>query len=205
MREVERGVAKIADLHDAPWNPRAIPPENLAALRESMRRWGVVQEVVVNRRTGTVVGGHQRLKVLREEGAAEVPVAWVDLDETDERALNISLNSRTLEGEWTPNLSGLLDEIGAALPDLSKALRFDELRADVGVFDVAPADGAPALKDGDRSPIQQMTFTVHDTQADTVREALTSARSAGGGVSDVNENGNGNALAYVCAAYLLRG
>lgn len=40
----------------------------------------------------TVIGGHQRLKVLQELGFEEVECIIVDLDKTKEKALNIALN-----------------------------------------------------------------------------------------------------------------
>lgn len=47
-----------------------------------------------------------------------------------------------------------------------------------------------------------MTFTLHDTQAETVKAAMDRAKAAGASESDVNENSNGNALAYIAASFL---
>ena len=47
-----------------------------------------------------------------------------------------------------------------------------------------------------------MTFTIHDTQHETIEAAIAKAKEDGGHVSDVNENTNGNALAFICEAYL---
>jgi ParB-like chromosome segregation protein Spo0J len=44
----------------APYNPRKISDHDLEALRRSMKFFGVVEPVVVNKRTGRIVGGHQR-------------------------------------------------------------------------------------------------------------------------------------------------
>ena len=59
---------RIADLAPAPYNPRQISEEALAGLGTSVDRFGLVEPVVWNRRTGNVVGGHQRLKVLQARG-----------------------------------------------------------------------------------------------------------------------------------------
>ncbi len=65
----------------------------------------------MNRRTGHVVGGHQRLTVLRDLGHAEVDVLYVDLPLDREKTLNIALNK--IEGAWDePKLALLLEEIG---------------------------------------------------------------------------------------------
>jgi hypothetical protein len=46
-----------------------------------------------------------------------------------------------------------------------------------------------------------MTFTVHDSQFEVIEAALKKAKANGGGESVVNENSNGNALAFVCEAF----
>jgi uncharacterized protein YjlB len=65
-----------------------------------------------------------------------------------------------------------------------------------------PADAFGALPDGDKQQIQQMTFTLHDSQAEVVRRALDAAKDAGDFDGSPNENSNGNALARIAEAYL---
>jgi ParB family chromosome partitioning protein len=67
-------------------------------------------------------------------------------------------------------------------------------------FHVAEVD-APELKDGDRAPFRQATFTLHDEQWEEVEAALIKAKAEGGGESAVNENSNGNALAWICGRF----
>lgn len=61
-----------------------------------------------------------------------------------------------------------------------------------------------ALPDQDRAPFQQMTFTLHDDQAETVREAMKAAKALGAFVDTGNENSNGNALARICETFLTK-
>jgi ParB-like chromosome segregation protein Spo0J len=62
---------------------------------------------VWNERTGNLIGGHQRLKVLKERGDGEVEVSVVDLDKTKEKALNLALNK--ISGDWDyPKLKDVL-------------------------------------------------------------------------------------------------
>lgn len=71
--------------------------------------------VVWNERTNRVVGGHQRLTVLENEGETETDVSVVDLDETQERQLNVALNK--IEGGWDDEKLGqLLAELGDDAP-----------------------------------------------------------------------------------------
>ncbi len=97
----------------------------------SVDRFGLVQPVVFNQRTGRVVGGHQRLKVLRAQGVKDVPVAVVDLSDTDEKALNIALNNPHIAGEFTDDLQSLLEELRSEDASLLSLLRLDELEDDV--------------------------------------------------------------------------
>jgi hypothetical protein len=78
------------------------------------------------------------------------------------------------------------------------ALGFTE--AELGEFSVQPGD-MPTLPDGDKSPFQQMTFTLADEQAEEVKAAMDKAKGMGHGESAVNENSNGNALAFICQSF----
>lgn len=53
---------KIKDLKPAPYNPRTITDDKLAALGKSMKEFGDISGVVMNIQTGNLVGGHQRMK-----------------------------------------------------------------------------------------------------------------------------------------------
>lgn len=123
-KTIERRMLPISELHPFEGNPRHISDEAKAGLRTSIERFGLVQEIVVSRRTGRVVGGHQRLDALREMGEAEAPVALVDLTEDEEKALNVALNNPKLQGEFTADLLGLLEGVSAEALD---GLRTDDL------------------------------------------------------------------------------
>lgn len=105
---------KISDMERATYNPRIdlIPGDmEYENLRRSIKTYGMIIPVVWNERTNRVVGGHQRLTVLENEGETEVDVSVVDLDETQERQLNVALNK--VEGGWdNDKLAELLTELG---------------------------------------------------------------------------------------------
>jgi hypothetical protein len=125
---MQREVVKISELKAAPYNPRQISGEALAGLSKSLERWGVVQEVVANKRTGYIVGGHQRVAALKKMGVKEVPVVWVDLDDVEEKALNVALNNPHISGEFDDTIAGLLTEIKDGIgPDDFKSLMLDDL------------------------------------------------------------------------------
>lgn len=110
---MEIKVIPVDQINPAPYNPRKdLKPGDpeYEKLKRSIEEFGFVEPLVWNRRTGNLVGGHQRLKVLLEQGVTEVECSVVDLDETKEKALNIALNK--IEGDWDmPKLKDLLEEL----------------------------------------------------------------------------------------------
>lgn len=78
----------IEKINPAPYNPRIDlqtgDPE-YEALKQSMTRFGAVEPLVWNERTGNLVGGHQRFKILREEQPKTLLVSVVNLDEAEEK------------------------------------------------------------------------------------------------------------------------
>ena len=91
----------IVELNAAQYNPRiALEPgmPEWEKLKASIEQFGNVEPVVWNQRTGNVVGGHQRLAVLKSMGYESVPCSVVDLDEKEEKLLNIALNK--IKGQW---------------------------------------------------------------------------------------------------------
>ena len=104
----------LASLRPAGYNPRTITAAARAGLAASIDRWGCVEPVIWNQRSGNVVGGHQRLDALAARGDVETDVVVVDLDAVEEKALNVALNNQAIAGEWDwGKLSALLPEIEA--------------------------------------------------------------------------------------------
>lgn len=123
----QRGVANVGDLLPAPYNPRKITKAAMTGLKSSLRRFGVVQEIVVNKRNNRIVGGHQRVDALKQlDDNQEVPVVWVDLGEEEEKALNIALNSPHISGDFNSQLEELLTDIGDFDMEMFEDLRLDE-------------------------------------------------------------------------------
>jgi len=121
---------KISDLKPAGYNPRkALKPGDpeYEKLKRSLSEFGYVEPIIWNKRSGSVVGGHQRLKVLMDLGYTEVDCVVVDLDIHDEKALNIALNK--ISGEWDMNL----------LSDLLKDLDSDGYDVTLTGFDMEEA------------------------------------------------------------------
>ncbi|WP_302158486.1 site-specific DNA-methyltransferase [uncultured Dialister sp.] len=100
---------KVTELIPADYNPRKdLKPgdKEYEKLKRSITEFGYVDPLIWNKRTGRLVGGHQRLKVLEDMGETQVDVVVVDLDEEKEKALNIALNK--ISGEWDKDKLALL-------------------------------------------------------------------------------------------------
>lgn len=103
----------LSQLIPASYNPRVeLKPGNptYEKLKRSIETFGYVEPIIFNEKSGTVVGGHQRLSVLRDMGETDIECVVVSLDENDEKALNVALNK--VSGEWDMDkLSDLLTEL----------------------------------------------------------------------------------------------
>jgi DNA modification methylase len=91
---------KIADLKDAPYNPRKSTVTQDENLKRSLEKFGLVDPIIFNKQTGNIVGGHFRVRELKKLGLKEVECVIVDLSPEDEKELNIRLNANTGEFDW---------------------------------------------------------------------------------------------------------
>jgi len=121
----------VSMINPAPYNPRIdLQPgdPDYEKLKRSIEEFGYVEPLVWNERSGNLVGGHQRFKILvNEQGASEVEVSVVDLDEGREKALNLALNK--ISGDWDEEM----------LAQMLAELR-DELDVELTGFDTEEAD-----------------------------------------------------------------
>lgn len=92
----------IKKIKPAEYNPRKdLQPGHpkYEALKQSIETWDLREPLIWNKKTGNLVSGHQRLKILQELGHTEVEVSIVDLTADEEKAMNISINKA--QGEWS--------------------------------------------------------------------------------------------------------
>ena len=164
---MEFEVKRIADMNRAAYNPRVdLQPEDeeYQAIERSLKRHGLVQPIVWNRRTNTVVSGHQRLTVLEAQGETEVTVSVVDLDDIQEKELNVALNKIT--GEWDDDkLSVILNELGEEATDTGFTLpEIDVLRDELKSYfgDVTAPDEEEPTEEPEESFLLSLTFDAAD-------------------------------------------
>ena len=197
IRELKN--VRAADLIANPLNWRAHPEQQRTAMTAILAEVGMVDALLVREVEGgqyEIIDGHMRAALMPHE---EVPCLVLDV--TPEEATKVLLTFDPLAAMAeanAANLDALLRQVEfgeAALQELVSGLAEG---ADLyNVDEIAP----PELADGDRQPFRQMTFTVHDSQYEMIEAALTKSKGQGYGVSDCNENSNGNALAAICEAF----
>ena len=90
----------LKELKPAAYNPRKKlkkGDKEYEKIKQSLLKFGYVDPIIVNNDM-TVIGGHQRLTVLKDLDYETAKCVIVDLPKEDEKALNIALNKIT--GQW---------------------------------------------------------------------------------------------------------
>ena len=189
-------------------HPNNVNEADTGAVIESIKAHGFYGALVVQRGTCHVVAGNHRLLAAKTLGFSELPVTWITC--TDEMAIRLMLtdNRSTRLGRDNPAaLAELLTELAGTETGLV-GLGFDGDDLDSLINDLSrPNDGdwgetLGGLPDGDKAPFQQMTFTLHDSQVDTINAALDQAKKRGDFAGSLNENSNGNALTRLCETFI---
>lgn len=115
----------INKLKASEYNPRKWDDNAIEKLTESIKRFGLVDPILVNsatKRKNIVIGGHFRLKVAKDLGFKQVPVVYLNIpEETKERELNLRLNHNL--GDWDYELltefdQTLLEDVGFSSEEL---------------------------------------------------------------------------------------
>jgi hypothetical protein len=114
-------------VNKAPYNPRVIGTKERRRLKAILESpLALLQPLIWNRRTGNLVGGHQRLGILDQlEGSDdyELDFAVVDLDEGQEQDANMALNNQEAMGQFDPDaLQTLLEQRKVSAGDFGAVL-----------------------------------------------------------------------------------
>ena len=114
-------------IKNAPYNPRIMDEKAKKRLKKNIAKHGLVAALTRNKRTGNLVGGHQRLEqldALEKSKDYDLTVCVVDVDEREEAALNVQLNNPSMQGEWDlDKLANMTEEFDL---DLSEDMGFTE-------------------------------------------------------------------------------
>jgi hypothetical protein len=119
---------KLVDVKPMEDNPRVISDRNLAGMEASIARFGYIEPIVWNERTGHIIGGHQRHGVLKSKGVIEATMVVVDLSPDEEMAANLTLNNPKIEGTWDDTAISLMAQVEKASGQLFDSLNMDTLK-----------------------------------------------------------------------------
>jgi ParB-like chromosome segregation protein Spo0J len=190
---------KVGDLIPYVNNSRTHSDEQVMQVASSIKEFGFTNPILIDD-DGGIIAGHGRLMAAKKLGLDEVPcIRLGHLSEAQRKAYVIADNQLALNSGW--DLDSLRVEIE----------RLDELDFDMGLlgFDADVITKLldieaelPELPDGDRDPFQQKTFTLHDEQAAVIDDAILKAKTSPLIDTGLNENSNGNAIAWICENWL---
>jgi len=123
-------IKKISELTPAPYNPRESTEKQESQLKQSLKKFGVVEPIIYNKQTGYIVGGHFRVRELQKLGYTEIECVIVDLSEEDEKELNIRLNANTGQWDWDELANNFeledLNDWGLEVPNMKHELEAEE-------------------------------------------------------------------------------
>jgi hypothetical protein len=165
-------------------NAKKHPPEQVANIAQSIEAYGFRQPIVVDKE-GVIIIGHGRYLAAKHLGKTEVPVHYADdLPAKKVKELRL-LDNKLNESDWDYDLLKL---------DMD-GLDFGDMRLDWGVEKINPDEFGEefTLPDGAKSEFCQMTFTLHNEQAELIKYAMTVAKEY---ITETfgNTNSNGNAI-----------
>ena len=174
-------IKKLSELKPAPYNPRQSNAEQEKQLKSSLEKFGVVEPIIFNKQTGYIVGGHFRIRELKKLGYKEIECVIVDLNEADEKELNIRLNANTGSWDWDELAnnwdSELLSDWGLEIPGFEPTIleaEEDDFNAPEGGIetDIVLGDlfeiGEHRLLCGDSGIVENLDKLMNGNKADMV-------------------------------------
>ena len=204
---------KITDYKPLPKNPNKGTQRGIGVLDESVRKLGAGRSILVDK-NGVIIAGNHAQEAFINAGMDEVievetdgnqivVVKRTDMDADSAQGKKMAImdnRAGELGLSWDDVIvEEILQDIQEQEGELDRYLQSlrDELEVEMDI-----EDAFGRLPDEDRAPFQQMTFTLHDTQAEVVREALQVSKGLGEFIDSDNENSNGNALARICEMFV---
>jgi ParB-like chromosome segregation protein Spo0J len=182
-------------------NARMHSDEQVTQIASSIKEFGFNVPILIDKDKG-IIAGHGRLMAAKKLGHKEVPTIRLEhLSEVQKKAYILADNKIALNSTWDDELLGVelsdLDDSHLALTGFTD----DEVKQLLG--EASEVD-MPELSSDDKEPFQQMTFTLHDEQAEQIERAIKKSKEMGPFLNTQNENGNGNALARICEIFLTK-
>jgi len=170
--EIQR--VAISSLTPDPTNARRHGKKNMEAIKGSLAKFGQVEPIIVNSRTGIVVGGNGRLTAMAELGHTECDVVRLDLNAVEASALALALNRTGELAEWDE------DVLGKTLTALkSEGFGLLDIGFDASFFAAISDDveGGTSAGGGDAEQVFSLSVTCESD--DQQQELFTELRDRG--------------------------
>ena len=200
----------VEQLRPARWNPNKMDPISLARLNESIRRYGVVSNLVVRPLSDgefEVLSGNHRLGLLTESGEATAPCVVVDLSDAQARLLAQALNR--IQGNDDLGLRAELvrevlkelaqEEILSLLPESAESLA---ALSSLGQEDMA--EYLRAFECNQAARLKHFNAQLTPGQQEVVEKVLNRFTSQAQERLHENPNVRGTSIYLLCLNYLER-
>ena len=187
---------KLKDLVPYINNPRK--EQAVDKVASSIKEFGWQQPIVVDE-NNVIIVGHTRYQAAKKLNLKTVPVQIAKgLTDAQTKAYRLADNKLNENALWDLDMLSFeidgLKEIGFT--------DFENLGFSTDDLDDILINGEeaefPEISAGDKEPFQQITFTLHDSQAKIVKDAVARAIKNLDKDLSVNANANGNAIAKIC-------
>ena len=192
----DSNLVNVADLVPYKKNPKNHTDKDIDLIIKSIERNGFGEHLLVCPETMEVLSGNGRLLAAKKMGLEQVPVVYAPSGLSEKQKADLVIASNKLV-----EVSGYNDNLGELIAEFD--LQMDDFGID---SDMSMVTDMPKLESGEKSPFQQMTFTLADEQVETLKTALEKAKGttlyADESISYGNTNSNGNALFVIVLEWL---
>lgn len=180
-------------------NARTHSDTQVTQIASSIKEFGFTNPILIDEQGG-VIAGHGRILAGKKLGLKQVPtITLAGLTQAQKKAYVLADNQIALNSGWDLDMLRLEIETLSELDFDLSLIGFD----DNVIEKLLDVDAEmPDLPDGDRDPFQQKTFSLHDEQASIIDDALLKAKTNPLIDTGLNDNGNANALTFICEQWL---
>jgi len=188
---------KLSDI--TPYNRNPRKKYDILKVAKSIEQFGFQQPIVVDR-SGTIIVGHGRFEASKHLKLETVPVLIADLPPEKAKAYRIADNKTNEYSDWDFPL--LNKEFGDLL-DINFDLELtgfdnEELEKIITTHKNNEDVEFPSIENIENREWTDMTFTLHNDQADFIKDVIKNYKSSNNIDHEQNTNSNGNAIYYIC-------
>ncbi len=193
---------KSGDLIPYVNNSRTHSDQQVQQLASSIKEFGFTNPILIDE-DGGIIAGHGRLMAAQKLGLDEVPTITLEgLTEAQRKAYVIADNQLAMNAGWDFEALRIeVDRLSELDVDID-LLGFDDDFLNDLLFDSDSESIFPDIASGEKEPYQKKTFTLHDEQVAIIDDAVMLARTNPMSDSSLNDNSNGNAIAFICDDWL---